>query len=99
MASSNSTCALCVARLTLAWRTPGSFFRLRSLRAEQDAQCMPPMVNVAVFILLDRQRRFWAADSGCRPALTLRHDNEFRIAGHHAHAAVEGNLAFLLGCE
>src|SRR6266567_8082352 len=48
--SSNTTRALCVAKLTVASRTPLSFLSVRSLRAEQEAQCIPAMLNVAVFM-------------------------------------------------
>jgi hypothetical protein len=47
---SNSTRALLVAKLTLALTTPGSLFSVRSLRAAQEAQCMPPMANVVIAV-------------------------------------------------
>src|SRR5258708_1276724 len=50
MESSNTTRALCVAKLTLASRTPSSFLSVRSLRAAHEAQCIPDMLNVAVFM-------------------------------------------------
>src|SRR5712671_2445386 len=48
--SSNTTRALCVSKLTVASRTPLSFLSVRSLRDEQEAQCIPAMLNVAVFM-------------------------------------------------
>src|SRR5215475_12199339 len=47
-ASSNSTRADRVPRLTFALVTPGIFRRVRSLRTEHAAQCMPPIAKVAV---------------------------------------------------
>src|SRR5688500_13310650 len=81
--SSNCTRALCVPRLTVALRTPGNLLSMRSLRAEQDAQCMPPMLKVAVFMA---------------PFLARRNDDEPRFPRrHHPHAAIELELAGLTG--
>src|SRR5215213_6908427 len=78
-ASSNTTRAPCVPRLTLTSRTPESFFRVRSFRAEHDAQCIPPMLKVAVFIALPLRND----DEASFPRR------------HHPHAAVELVLARL----
>src|SRR5258708_16869280 len=84
--SSNSTRALCVAKLTLALNTPASLPRTRSLRAAQEAQCMPPMLKVAVFI------------AGFL-TVRIRNDGDCRPRRHHPHAAVERELTGLGGGE
>src|SRR5262245_1642824 len=80
-ASSNSTRALWVPKLTLAARTPARRLSTRSLRAAQDARCMPPMLNVAVFMIsfrpplfdgVDRRRRAVLADGVDREGRDLR---------------------------
>src|SRR5580704_10977089 len=103
--SSYSTRALWVAKLTVAPRTPASFLRVRSLRAAQEAQCIPVILNVAVVMivlrtLLSGDLMALCVVSQCNGlAVRVRDHRDFCAPGHHAHGAIEPDIASRLGRE
>src|SRR5258708_2886266 len=103
--SSYSTRALRVAKLTVAPTTPSSFLSVRSLRTAHEAQCIPAILNVAVVIdcsplrALRRPNLLRVVSQRDGLAVRVRDYGDFRAPGHHAHGAIETDIAGGLGCE